>query len=92
MQKTSSQNSSKIDSGIIFSAGLGTRFKPITDSIPKPLVELKNKALISYNIEVFENAKIQNIFANSFYLAEKLEDYISKNHPSVKIFREAERL
>ncbi|MDX1950189.1 MAG: hypothetical protein SFT90_06800, partial [Rickettsiales bacterium] len=47
---------------------------------------------ISYNIEVFENAKIQNIFANSFYLAEKLEDYISKNHPSVKIFREAERL
>ncbi len=82
----------KIDTGIIFSAGLGTRFKPITDVIPKPLVELNHKPLISYNISVFENANIKNIYANSFYLAEKLENYISKNHPQVQVFREAERL
>ncbi len=79
---------------MIFAAGLGSRFKPVTDTIPKPLVKVKNKPLIDYNIETILVAGITDITINSFYLAEKLEDYLHKNYKTknLNIIRENERL
>lgn len=85
-----------IDKAMIFAAGLGSRFKPVTDTIPKPLVKVKNKPLIDHNIETILNAGIKNITVNSFYLAEKLENYLDKYKNSddinLNILREGERL
>ena len=45
----------KITQSFIFAAGRGERMRPITDSIPKPLVEIKNKPIIDYIIENSHN-------------------------------------
>ncbi len=86
----------KLDTGMIFAAGLGTRFRPITDTIPKPLVKVKNKPLIDYNFELFINYGLKKIVVNCFYHAEKLKNYIKQNYSGksfeVEIIIEEERL
>ena len=43
-----------IKKGIILAGGKGTRLKPLTDILPKPLVPIQNKTIIEHIIENFE--------------------------------------
>lgn len=75
----------KITQSFIFAAGRGERMRPLTDAIPKPLVEVKNKPIIDYIIEKIDKiADFQKIIINGFYLADKIEDHI-KNLSNKKI-------
>ncbi|MBK9748369.1 MAG: glucose-1-phosphate thymidylyltransferase [Chloroflexi bacterium] len=47
--------------GIILAAGQGTRLRPVTLTMPKPLVPVANMPLIGYAIEVLHNAGIEEI-------------------------------
>lgn len=58
---------------MILAAGRGKRLRPITDSIPKPLVELCGKPLIEYHIEKLAQAGINQIVINHAWLGHKLE-------------------
>lgn len=58
---------------MILAAGRGKRLRPITDSIPKPLVQLCGKPLIEYHIEKLANAGVQKIVINHAWLGDKLE-------------------
>ncbi len=52
----------EIKQSFIFAAGRGERMRPITDSVAKPLVEVKNKAIIDYVIEkIDEVGEIEKI-------------------------------
>ncbi len=64
--------------GFILSAGFGTRLKPITDTIPKPLVKIKNKALIDYGIELLKKSGIEEIGINIHYKKEVLIEEAKK--------------
>jgi MurNAc alpha-1-phosphate uridylyltransferase len=67
----------KISQAFIFAAGRGERMKPVTDSIPKPLVKIKNKAIIDYSIEkLLQISSLKKIIINGFYLAEQIEAHI----------------
>lgn len=68
--------------------------RPLTDSIPKPLVKIKNKAIIDYTIEKLDQiSSIKKIIINGFYLAEQLETHIKKlNNPKIIFSREAEKI
>lgn len=58
---------------IILAAGLGTRMRPLTDTLPKPLLKVGGRALIEYHILKLARAGIDDIVINHFYLGEKLE-------------------
>lgn len=46
---------------VILAAGQGTRLRPVTLTMPKPLVPVANKPLIAYSIDILKNAGLQDI-------------------------------
>lgn len=76
-----------ISQAFIFAAGRGERMRPLTDSIPKPLVKVKNKAIIDYSIEKLDKIpSIKKIIINGFYLATQIENHIKNLHNPKIIF------
>ena len=64
---------------MIFAAGLGTRLKPLTDTMPKALVPLAGKTLLQWQIEKLKAAGITDIVVNVHHFADKIIDYLREN-------------
>ena len=80
-----------ITEAMIFSAGLGKRMLPLTESIPKPLIKVNNKSLLINNIEKLIQSKFRNIIVNAHHHSEKIINE-TKMFESVKVLVESERL
>ncbi|MZH03636.1 MAG: nucleotidyltransferase family protein [Nitrospinae bacterium] len=65
---------------LLLAAGLGTRLSPLTDSIPKCLVEINNKPLLDYWIELLVKGGVTEILINLHYLHEKVRSHLAKHH------------
>jgi len=81
----------------LLSAGLGTRLRPLTDTVPKCLVPIKGKPLLTYWIELFERHSITDVLINTHYLHAQVHDYIkqhniSRKNPHIREFYEPELL
>lgn len=64
---------------MIFSAGLGTRFRPWTDSHPKALALVNGKSLLQRNIEYLLQYGIKDIIVNVHHFADQIEKAIKSN-------------
>jgi MurNAc alpha-1-phosphate uridylyltransferase len=64
---------------MIFSAGLGTRFKPWTDSHPKALAFVIDKSLLQRNIEYLQSYGIKDVIVNVHHFADQVEEAVKKN-------------
>ena len=64
---------------ILLAAGLGTRLRPITDSIPKCLVPINAKPLLEYWLDNLYEAGIREFLINTHYLHEQVEKYIENS-------------
>lgn len=64
---------------MIFSAGLGTRFKPWTDKHPKALAVVNGKSLLQRNIEYLQQYGIKNIIVNVHHFADQIENAVQEN-------------
>jgi len=58
---------------MILSAGRGERLRPYTDTCPKPLLEIRGKALIEYHLEALAAAGISRVVINLSWLGEQIE-------------------
>src|SRR5438309_9542919 len=82
----SQENAPQIPSGLtefkamLFSAGLGTRFKPWTDKHPKALAMVNGKTLLQRNIEYLRQYNITDVIVNVHHFADQVIDLISKNN------------
>lgn len=64
---------------IIFSAGLGTRLRPITDSLPKALVPLNGRTLLEYQIQMLRAAGITDIAVNVHHFPDLIIDFLREH-------------
>lgn len=62
---------------MIFAAGLGTRLKPVTDTLPKALVPLGGKPLLEHVSRKLMDAGINEAVVNVHHFADKIEDWIA---------------
>lgn len=60
---------------LIFAAGRGERMRPLTDKLPKPLLEVGGKALIEYALENLANAGFKEVVINLAYLGKQIQDF-----------------
>lgn len=65
--------------GMIFAAGLGTRFKPWTDKHPKALAVVHGKSLLQRNIEYLQQYGITNVVVNVHHFADQITTALKKN-------------
>ena len=61
---------------MILAAGRGERMRPLTDTCPKPLLQVAGKALIEYPIEALARAGICELVINHAYRGQQIEQYL----------------
>ncbi len=65
---------------MIFAAGLGTRLKPLTDTMPKALVPVAGKPLLWHTIQKLKAAGFDEIIINVHHFAGQIRQYIQDNN------------
>ncbi|MFO1256862.1 MAG: nucleotidyltransferase family protein [Gammaproteobacteria bacterium] len=63
---------------MIMAAGRGQRLRPITDTLPKPLVMVNEKPLIVHHLEALQSIGITDIVINLGYLGDKIRSALGK--------------
>jgi MurNAc alpha-1-phosphate uridylyltransferase len=78
---------------MVLAAGLGTRLRPITDTIPKPLVEIDGRSLIDHAIDRLALAGVEHVVVNIHYKAAMIAAHLARRrHPRIELSEEAELL
>ena len=75
----------QIKTALILCAGFGKRLNPLTLDIPKPLIQLKDKTMLENCINLIIKLGIKKIILNTFYLEEKINDFINKKKFPIEI-------
>ena len=68
----------KINTALILCAGYGKRLNPLTLSEPKPLLKINEITLLENCINLIQSLSIERVIINTFYLKEKIENFISR--------------
>ncbi len=71
--------------GIILAAGKGTRLRPWTDDMPKPLLNLAGKPIIGYVLDGFADCGIDDVSIVIGYLGEKIIEHYGNEYRGMKI-------
>ncbi len=67
-----------MNTAILFAAGRGLRLRPLTDSMPKPLCTINQKALIDYHLEKLIKSPIKRVLINHAYLGDQIKRHIDQ--------------
>ncbi|MFA6461654.1 MAG: nucleotidyltransferase family protein [Candidatus Woesearchaeota archaeon] len=82
-----------VKTAIILAGGMGTRLRPLTNQIPKPLIPIGDKPLLQHIIDNFRKYEINNIILCVGYKAEQIEEYFGNGESfGVKISYSRESL
>ncbi len=82
----------KISKAVIMAAGKGTRMLPLTENIPKVLIEINNKPFLYYVIENLKKAGFEEFGIISGYFKEKIKEFIKENNFNAVIIEQKKQL
>jgi MurNAc alpha-1-phosphate uridylyltransferase len=78
---------------MVLAAGLGTRLRPVTGTLPKPLVEINGRTLLDHVIDRLTLAGVERIVVNTHYKAAMVAERLARrDHPRIATSHEAELL
>jgi len=70
---------------VILAGGQGTRLKPITDYIPKPLIPINNTPILEWQIRYLKKFGINDIIICTGYKTDQIENFLNKKDLGVKV-------
>ena len=73
MNATSALNNFDPIPCLVLAAGRGERMRPLTDTIPKPLLQVQGKSLLAWHLEALANAGLTQVVINHAWLGEQIE-------------------
>jgi MurNAc alpha-1-phosphate uridylyltransferase len=83
----------KIKTAMVLAAGYGTRLKPLTDRVPKPLVPVAGRPMIDYALDKLQAHGVREIVINVSHLKEQLVAHLAaRRNLTITISEEAEPL
>ena len=83
---------SAVSKAMLFSAGLGTRMRPLTERVPKALIEVGGKTILDYALAHFEAAGCKRIVVNTHHLAAPLAAHLARHRGPAELVRVHEEL
>lgn len=84
-------NSRTITRAFVLAAGLGKRMRPVTATLPKPLVEVAGKALIDHALDRAAEGGIETAVVNVHWLADLMEGHLARRTAAPRIVLSDER-
>jgi MurNAc alpha-1-phosphate uridylyltransferase len=83
----------KIKKAMVLAAGYGTRLKPLSDRMPKPLIPVAGKPMIDYALDRLRAYGIEEVVINVSHLKEQLAAYLSPRRGlAIRLSEESEPL
>jgi MurNAc alpha-1-phosphate uridylyltransferase len=71
---------------MVLAAGLGTRMKPLTDTMPKPLAKVAGRTLLDHVLDRLAEAKVERAVVNVHHFAEQIIDHVTaRTQPHIVI-------
>jgi N-acetyl-alpha-D-muramate 1-phosphate uridylyltransferase len=71
-------------SAMVLAAGMGTRMRPLTDNMPKPLVQVAGKALLDHVLDRLSEAGVERVVVNVHHFAEQMIRHLaSRTRPQI---------
>jgi MurNAc alpha-1-phosphate uridylyltransferase len=81
------------ETAMVLAAGLGERMRPITDSLPKPMIEIQGRSLIRRILDSLGAVGVKRAVVNLHHLGEQLEAHLAdRKKPKILFSHEEQRL
>ncbi len=78
---------------MVFAAGMGSRMRPVTDTVPKPLVEIGGRPMLDHMLDRLHDAGVSRAIVNVHYRADQIERHLAhRTAPHVTISDERDKL
>jgi N-acetyl-alpha-D-muramate 1-phosphate uridylyltransferase len=88
----SAQSSSVVPArAMVLAAGLGTRMRPLTATLPKPLIKVAGRPLIDHILDLLGGVGVQTAVVNAHYLADLLEHHVASRRFPPRVIVSDER-
>jgi N-acetyl-alpha-D-muramate 1-phosphate uridylyltransferase len=88
-----SKPATAVDTAMVFAAGLGTRMRPITDTLPKPLVKIGGRTMLDHMLDRLAEAGVARAIVNVHHLADQVEAaVVGRTRPQIIVSDERAKL
>lgn len=74
-----------IRQAVILAGGQGSRLKPLTDTVPKAMVEIAGRCIIDHQIEWLAGAGVTDVVVSAGHLHDKLAEHLSANPQPLQV-------
>ena len=78
---------------MVLAAGIGTRMRPLTEAMPKPLIQVVGRTLLDRAVDRLEESGVESVVVNVHYLGDQIEAHLqNRSTPKILVSREDELL